>query len=227
MKKPKTGICVYCGKTAPFTKDHVIPKALFIDPLPPNLITVRACESCNNNEKSRDDDYLRDLLATDIVGAQHPAAQDGLERMLRSAHHNRSQVMREAMATMSMKPFYTPGGIFLGNFPSYSVDGERITGIFDRIVRGLYYDARKQRVPSDYTVEVRRFYPWDFMNILDTFQRYHPNGPRIMGDVFGCMFLSAQEDPCSTLWLLWFYNSVVFTVSSIRPDLAHAVELRQ
>jgi len=46
-RKNKIGICVYCGKKLPLTKDHIPPKNLYSKPRPSNLITVPCCEKCN------------------------------------------------------------------------------------------------------------------------------------------------------------------------------------
>jgi 5-methylcytosine-specific restriction endonuclease McrA len=47
-KKASKGLCVYCGERPAATRDHVIPKCLFDPPLPANMVTVPACEECNN-----------------------------------------------------------------------------------------------------------------------------------------------------------------------------------
>src|SRR5216684_1138349 len=39
--------CVYCKKMAD-TKDHAPPRCLLRRPLPPNLITLPACQECNH-----------------------------------------------------------------------------------------------------------------------------------------------------------------------------------
>ena len=53
-------VCIYCGAPAD-TRDHVPPKLLLEEPLPPNLLTVPACWKCNNG-CSDDERYVRDAL---------------------------------------------------------------------------------------------------------------------------------------------------------------------
>ena len=61
-KKPKNyGECVYCGREAQLTSDHIPPKNLFPKPRPSNLITVPSCKRCNRSA-SKDDEYLRLVL---------------------------------------------------------------------------------------------------------------------------------------------------------------------
>jgi cation transport regulator ChaB len=215
----KIGECVYCGRNSPLTKDHVIPRSLFVSPFPPNLITVPCCEQCNNL-KSRDEDYLRDLLTTDIYANTHPIAENIFkDKVARSARRNSSEFAHKVVTSARSEPFYTRGGVYLGNVVAIPVDEIRMTGIFTRIVRGLYYEARKQRIPDNYIFKVWRYQPWDFLEALEYFKQMHMNGPRILGDVFGYAFLSVQEDPLMTLWLLWFYKRAFFSVSVGNPEL--------
>ena len=53
--------CIYCGGDAQ-TRDHVPPKALLVEPWPPNLRTVPACTSCNS-AWSLDEQYLAIVVA--------------------------------------------------------------------------------------------------------------------------------------------------------------------
>jgi hypothetical protein len=123
---------------------------------------------------------------------------------------------------MQFKPLHSHGGVYLGQFPSFPIDGPRLEKIFKTLVRGLYYDARRQYFPEEYIFELRRFEPWDFERVLNEYQRHNPNGPRVLGDVFGCIFLSAIEDPFTTLWLMWFYERILFSVAATNSELAEA-----
>ncbi len=213
--------CAYCGETAKSTKDHVVPECLFKKPYPPNLITVPACEPCNN-AKSLNDDFLRDMLVCDLFGSQSPVAQKVFESMLSSDRKDSSVIARLARANAQFKPLHTRAGIYLGDFPTFPIDEERVKTAFETIARGLYYDARRQFFPEGYAVEVRRYHPWEFDGVWQVFKRFHLNGPRVLGDVFGCAFASAEEDPFSTYWLMWFYERVLISVSILNPALVNA-----
>src|SRR5437667_12176452 len=106
--------CVYCGRRSAGTKDHVIPKSLFLSPLPSNMITVPICRACNL-EKSRSDGYLRDMLVCDIHASRHPVAlalRGGA--VIRSARRGRSEFARMARERSKIAPLYSPGGVYLG-----------------------------------------------------------------------------------------------------------------
>ena len=70
-KEEKIGQCVYCGKVRVLTKDHIPPKCFFAKPRPSNLITVPSCKECNLG-RSKDDEYLRFVLAYRFENSNHP-----------------------------------------------------------------------------------------------------------------------------------------------------------
>jgi hypothetical protein len=141
--KRKIRECVYCGEVKEVTKDHVIPKCLFTKPYPPNLISVFACEQCNN-AKSLNDDYLRDFLVCDNYVSQNPIAQQVFhQKLLSSQRQGSSVIAREVIKKARLEPLYTKGGIYIGDYYSTPVDEKRILKIFEIVVRGLYYDAYK------------------------------------------------------------------------------------
>jgi hypothetical protein len=213
--KRKIKECAYCGEIKKVTKDHVVPQCLFTQPYPENLITVPACRECNQ-AKSKNDEFLRDLVTSDIYGHQSPIAKAIFnDKVVRSSRNNRSLMAKEFLPRVSLEPFYTKGGVYLGHFPSATVDPERITTIFSTMARGLYYDHRRERIPSNYSFEVLRYHPWDFKNVYDSLSKMHLNGPRVLGSIFGCAYVSAQEDPPTTLWLMWFYGTFFISVSAM------------
>lgn len=215
--KNKSGHCVYCGLHKMLTRDHVIPQCLFTNPLPPNLITAPVCDDCNK-EKGRDDDFLRDFLASDMFGNQSPIANQIFhEKVLKSARRNSSELARVALTDFRIEPFYTTGSIYLSDVIAVPVDADRIERIMFRIVRGLYYDARRQRIPNHYSSQVRQYNPWGFASLWQHFdEQQWALSTRVLGNVFGCGFLYDKEDPFVTIWLISFYERVFFSVRTVR-----------
>jgi hypothetical protein len=82
------------------------------------------------------------------------------------------------------------------------------------MVRGLYYDVRKQRLPNDYEVTVLRHDPWNYHTIFNAFNLSSRPATRRLGEVFACALRWATEDPCITMWLLLFYGRVLFSAFS-------------
>lgn len=85
---PRT--CGYCGKRNATTMDHVVPKCVFIKPLPQNMVTIPACEKCNS-EKAKYDDVIRDIVAVDFRMESHPKHIPLFEKVRRSVRTNRSR----------------------------------------------------------------------------------------------------------------------------------------
>lgn len=216
-------LCAYCGLQPGTTADHVIPRCLFPSPLPPTMVTVPACPGCHN-EKSRNDDYLRDMLVMDADSQSNPVARRLFSGpVTRSARRNSSLVSRAARQAIDqrMQPRYTRGGLYLGHYWLVDLENDRVTAIFEKIVQGLYYRIRSERLNREYIYQVWRIDPVHANDAVDQMHRMSQapaNGPYYIGDVFGCLFRYADEDPSVTFWLLWFYHSIVYAVATTAPD---------
>jgi hypothetical protein len=223
-KPKKIGQCVYCGETKPLTKDHVIARCLFPRPLPEFMATVPACDACNF-EKSKHDDYLRDMLVVDLNSEKNKTAQTVLNgKVIRSAQTNRSLVIRAAKSNGRFEPVYSDCGIYLGQGFSFPVDSERVNHVFSLIVRGLYHKLTKLYLPKDCSFDVRRLSASDFYKTWDEVQRIGYNGPyNLGGDVFTCIFFYAAEEPALSFWWMWFYDSICVYVKTSPAN--YAVEI--
>ena len=220
MGKPKIRECAYCGQTMETTRDHIIPLCLFEQPYPNNLITVPACRQCNN-AKSRDDDFLRDLLTSDIYGNTHPIAQRIYQnKMLSSVRQGSSSMAKDVIENATSEPFYSHDGVYLGEAISAPCEQERMCSVFSALVRGLYYNAHRQQLPNDYDFEITRFHPPQFAEFqFDIGQTLTLSETRSWGDVFSFSFASfAREDSFTTIWLMCFYEQVCIAVTAIKPQ---------
>ena len=221
MKKGrrKIGECTYCGETAEMTNDHVIPKTLFPEPYPPNLIIVPPCEACNNVKKSGGDTTFRDYLALDLFGNQSTSGQAAFPKVLRANERGQSDMARTAALNSEMKPLFTSAGIYLGDFPTAKLEEGAIEDILATMVRGLYFYQQRERLPEDYKFDARRIHLWDVPKILARLSSPHQNGPYPYGEVFNYTFFQATEDRFTTIWLLWFFEKVCFTVATVQADV--------
>jgi len=90
---------------------------------------------------------------------------------------------------------------------------------FRLVTRGLYWKKFEKRLPDNYTFEVRRLHKSAFSGLLRHMMDNGGNGPHSVGEgVFSCAFLMGKEDPFTTLWLMWFYESIPVTVATGPPD---------
>jgi hypothetical protein len=74
-RKVVSGPCAYCDQEGRLTRDHVLPQCLFQERIPLDIPVVYTCRQCNNNEKSQDDTYLRDMLARDGLAVASDVVQ--------------------------------------------------------------------------------------------------------------------------------------------------------
>jgi len=213
-KRKNASVCVYCGLKPGTTDDHVLPRCLFAPMARRDMIKVPACLQCNNVKKSLDDDWLRDLLAADADA--HPAlSQFARDKFFSAVAQNKSALGRTLRETMRWEARYTSRGIYLGHYPTSTIDGERVTTLFSRIVQGLYYHALKRRLPAICTYEVARLDGLHGGEVVNSLLRAGGNGPHSLGgDGAGCVYMYGAEDASVTHWVLWFYNSIFITVST-------------
>lgn len=211
------GFCVYCGLEPANTRDHIVPKCLFPEPLP-ELITAPACLECNR-EKAQLEQYLRDVLAVDIHTSEQPGARvifDG--KFARARARNRSEIARSARDA-PMEPLYTPGGIYLGHYATVPLDWDRVSRTIVMIIRGLYWQLRSELFPQEYMIDVERVDPIEVRSVWDEIGASHFNGPYCLGDgIFSCVMQFVEEDTGMTRWLLSFYQNYVLLVTT-KPEV--------
>src|SRR5262249_42358969 len=142
------GQCVYCGETAKVTPDHVPPKSLFLSPRPSNLITVPSCSTCNGGA-SKDDEYFKNInVLRNDVGSHREATQllqDVLGSLRRPAQQRFTRAFLNKMSPVNL---VSPSGLYIGRTMAMDVEGERVKRVLNRMIRGLFYQERKERLPT-------------------------------------------------------------------------------
>lgn len=148
----KAGICVYCGRVAVLTADHIPPKLLFPKPRPLNLITVRSCNECNQGA-SKDDEYFR--LATSIrsdIGG-HPAASQVIPTVLRSlGKPEATGLTKTFIRSLCDMTILGENGEPVQVKEGFRCDTKRIERVATRITKGLYSHHFGQPLPTDHFV---------------------------------------------------------------------------
>lgn len=169
-------VCVYCAGAAD-TNDHVPGRQFFPQPLPPDLLTVPACESCNKGFKS-DEDYLRALLCLGPGGVTQIGAELWTQKLHRT--FQKDQGLRAAIARrMSMVRRMSPAGLDLGDAVAIEIEWPRIDRIVRKWVRALYFH--------------------EYSEVLDPAVRITPSGVDKPSSVLPTMVLSICV-PGSTGW---------------------------
>jgi hypothetical protein len=215
QRKSREQPCVYCGQLAACTRDHVVPKALFPGPLPVEMMTVPACYACNQR-KADLDTYLRDFLTADLSSYWNPTARTILEgKVRRSVQKNRSVLWRRARAETRWVDVNSPGGIYLGTLPAMPLDGGRLNGALTIVVKGLYAHWFQKRLHDDCEFDIGRVDPLLVEQRWESLTQPGSLGPFLIGkDVFLCVLFVASNDPLVIHWLLGFYVSVFFVITT-------------
>jgi hypothetical protein len=145
MSKKDLG-CAYCPDEAS-TRDHVPCRKFFPEPRPSNLITVPSCARCNNSISNDEEYFLIRVLA--IAGAATEESAAVLKQRFSTVlTPRRLQRIRELAGAVRMTPVTSPGGVYLGHAPMFSMDAHRMNHVLEKVVRGLYYHEFRRRVPE-------------------------------------------------------------------------------
>lgn len=219
-KRKKITQCVYCGKNKLASDDHVIPKCLFTGGLPNDIVLVPVCVSCNN-EKSRDDSFLRDWLVSDQRTLHNSLSQKIFaEKFARSLEKGHSELAKQAVQHAQFQDIFSSGGIYLGKAYAMNLDENRLLTIFTRIVRGLYYKIYKKRIPDSYIFNYKVIDPTQFNTIWNELKKRNLNKVRKIGSIFSTIMLTAMEDEFTTIWWMVFYDGICVEVTTESPTIS-------
>jgi len=212
--KRGTVYCAYCGassKDVEVTDDHVIPLALYPEPKPPDntMIVVPACRPCNE-QKAKDEDYLRDWLTMNNATHGQPQAHAVFHgSVLSSVKTNRSQLARIAMSKGKQQPVYTKAGLYLGDGVEVPLEGKRLNEYFEMMAHGLYFAETNARLTDDCIFEITHISP---LGIREIWQQLRDVGAQTfqIGTTGVCYVarVAASDVPQTRLYFIVFYESV-------------------
>lgn len=203
--------CIYCGATDSLTADHVPPKCLFPDPKPSDLITVPACEPCNNSLKL-DDEYFRICALSQAY--EDPVGEKLWQNKVIGSTLKRSPTLRSALIQkITTVELRSPAGLYLGATPGLKFDRQRVDRVINRTVRGLLWHHYRVKPGADI-----KFLTWkdpevsSFQHILNS----GTNLSSIGGGVFQYRHSTTIEDSEQSVWFLRFYGKTTFLIVLVR-----------
>lgn len=204
MSRRKNSICVFCGRSAS-TMDHVPPEGIFPDPKPRDLITVPACNDCNEGS-SKDDEYFRAIITT-AEGNNEFAAQLVNQKII-PRFRRKPALLKSIMRDAKKIDVYSEGGIYLGKYPAIPCKPQRIQAVVEKIIRGLFWHETKMVLGTDY--EVRRF----LFNPNFDVQKKRAIASLTLknvgdGRVFSYRCLFDEKDKRTSCWWLMFYDATL------------------
>ena len=209
--------CYLCGETAT-TWDHVPPKSLFPVSYQNKGHKLPACEKCNNLT-SKDDDYLRDCLS--ITGHNADARNVFVDKVrkgyLREYEAERGYPKHKRIIADTFDiQMQMPDGKLIQKVKAMKMSADRLTGSFEKVVRGLYYKRFGKQIPSDYSFSVH-YQPQTLLtDLIDKARKKNALNAGMFGDTFSYMSVGIKEDEYVGVWWLSFYQThgVIVVVDS-------------
>src|ERR1035438_9194140 len=126
--------CYLCGVTdRPLTADHVIPKVLFPQPRPHNLITERACEACNGGLSK--DDALFAVYVSAALGRNEAGKWVWDNKATKSILAKSVPLAKQFLNDASKKEILTEVGIVEADV--LKIPQERLERVIFRMAKGL------------------------------------------------------------------------------------------
>lgn len=197
--------CFLCGSTENLTDDHIPPKCIFAPPRPTNLITVRACFTCNNSFKL-DDEYFRVAIAAQ--GYWSKSGRRIWEEKVVGSTFVRSPALRKVL-TDSIIPI--PLDRRSEHFPEAEegihFDRGRINRVLNKVLRGLYrHHYPTIDLGAEITTEFEMIAPSaEACELLNVLKRED-----IGGDSFRYWRGLSKDDLRVSIWAFSFYDRTYF-----------------
>ena len=197
-------ICVFCGGQAT-TSDHIPPRGIFPKPLPSNsnLITVPACQKCNQGS-SQDDEQFRNYVALSVSADKNFESteyqKEPAKRSAKSFQRNSGRGLKNLEPALVLinneyKPVFTARA-------EYCVTGRVIV----KIVRGLYFYHFRSIFPKDKKIyfEIQNY---SRKGVFDFFKNWPLRCSYIVDKDIFCYKFEKMPDKDISLWLFTFYGN--------------------
>jgi len=202
--------CYLCGATDKLlTADHVIPKVLFPQPRPNNLITEDACEPCNNGFSK--DDALFAVYLSAALGANAAAKWVWGNKAVTSILAGSRALATQLVADSTKKEILTEFGI--AEVDVLKIPEERLRRILSRIAKGLirHLDPTFNYIKLEF--DLQRLWPTkdsaELIQEAASKMTYFERGDC----VFRCLYGFTPDEPRHAMFIFIFYDCVGFIVT--------------
>ncbi|MBI4231618.1 hypothetical protein HY605_00175, partial [Candidatus Peregrinibacteria bacterium] len=205
MKQNDRTSCVYCGSKTNITSDHIPPKCLFREREGLQLITVPACDKCNNFY-GKDDEYFRIYVSGDI-SRNEQGDKLWYEKVMGSTFRRSPKLRKNIVANISEDIKVSNGTA--SKKKKLNLDASRINNVLIRIVKGLYWHHYNECLPSNILFEVYQNPPIDdgSKDIL-----LRTNLRMIGNEEFKYRYRRCDDDNFTSVWGLSFFMGAHFLV---------------
>ena len=201
--------CFLCGSTENLTRDHIPPKALFLEPRPADLITVPCCYECNQ-AFHKQDELLRLFVS---VGFNRNKQGDLIWKKVAKRTIGRGRLkqhVKDLVMNTTMGEFRTPDGIL--RMPYVTIAQEELSGSLIRVVKGLLCHHAPAIPRDELKFNVIQIDQMKLNEVLDPLltdlRLYGAKGDGAFRYWAGFI----PEDKRGGIWVLMFYDSAAFAV---------------
>lgn len=130
-------ICYNCGCDSANTMEHVIARCFIPEPRPDNLITVPACQNCNQGI-AQDEEYVRDRLSLVVAGADFdvPSTCDVALRSLRRKNASGKKAALFKEIVLLPQAFLTKDG---PSDMAVLMQKPRVDRVIQKMIKGFFF----------------------------------------------------------------------------------------
>ncbi|HZZ80875.1 MAG TPA: hypothetical protein VFE62_20400 [Gemmataceae bacterium] len=223
-------LCAFCGNDDSderLTTEHFVPRALWDGARPPYTRTVPVHDTCNRHF-SGDNEYFRDVLVMEDGAKAHPEVQKLLKGKIKRKIHKRPGAIKNALKNLQMREVRTPGGLYLGHAPSFSMDWPRIRRVLQNVMKGIFYSVQNRPLSADTVYQVVPIESQEDERALADLEPLIAQMNPWVGfgdDVFACRYVFEEKAGDVLLCFMQFYRHRIFmgsAISKVVSDLAAA-----
>lgn len=209
-------ICAYCAGGPPLTKEHVIPRKFRQESAAEHeWIDVRACTKCNN-DKSRLDEQVRNLLILHqdsdghdgAIQARNGPVLKSIHRLIANGRMNPTLQMLKSMESVLV---VGPDGTLLPKMAGVA-PSDQFTPWLTLVAKGLTM-ALTGKPLVDANFEVLVLTRANFYQLLPQLSDFSP--PVCLGDHTKFSFRPLEGQPGYGVWLFQFFDGLAFIVFAV------------
>jgi hypothetical protein len=198
--------------------DHVVPRGLWPARERSNVDFVRvpACRACNVLKSKGENDLIA-YSVIDKDGGTHPYASELAPKIGRSIKRGRANVAN-AVLSSQMTPLITKNGVYLGDYPSATINNTNMMQTLRMVVRGLYYTDTRTILPPHEDVEVWVIPSHNMPAVFGPMGELPHPEPRVLGErVFWWVPYIPLDEPTTSAWPMSVYDRVFFVGATGNP----------
>lgn len=193
--------CTICGLHTALNREHVPPQNIFLKPKPNNLVTVPACDICNNDTSGLDEEFRTYLSLR--IGVNKQESLDFWTKAALPTIHSNNRLRKQILETLGETQVFSEAGIYLGTAPEVKWEAAKHNQIIEKTVRGLYWEHYNDILGDKVNLEITwlQSLPEKAKNMLSQLH------VKRIGNAFVYAYRRTDDDYSSSIWLLEFYGT--------------------